>query len=238
VSGFDLADAERGVLIAADPAGTAVVFKGNEVLAAGRPDPAADPAADEDGLRFLDLDGVRIEVELTPIAEPVRLQGPCPGIEELTVCRALGSLHEGGGETEIACLAVRRRSLEQASGAPGVKRSVAVAFADGGLLALSACRAADAEGHGEETISVALTDPEGELPLEEALISTEYDEQGRHRRATVELSLPGAAPLRGAGTIVSGATLETEGRRVEIAFFRWSLNGRPGLGRYEIVTAR
>ena len=238
MSGFDLADADRGVLVAADPAGAAIVFKGSEVIAAGQPDAAEVPSAGEDGVHSLALGNVTVEVELTPIAQPLRLQGPCPGAEELTVCRALGSLREGGGETEIACLAVRRRISEQPSAAGGVRRSVAVALADGGLLALSACRPDDAAGHGEESISAVLSDPGGEQFLDEALISTEYDEQGRHRRATLELSSTGAAPIRGAGKIVSGATLEAEGRRAEIAFFSWSLNGRPGLGRYEIVSAR
>lgn len=237
MTGFDLADAERGVLVAADPGQTTVVFKGNEVVAAGRPDPAETPGAGGDP-HSLTVGGVTVEVELTPIAEPVRLQGSCAGIEELTVCRAIGSLRESADETEIACLAVRRRATEKPPESDGLRRSVAVAFADGGLLALAACRPAGAAGHGEEEMNAVLSDPAGELSLGEALISTEYDERGRHRRATLELWTQEAAPLRGAGTIISGATLEVAELRVEIAFFRWSVNGRPGLGRYEIVTRR
>ena len=44
--------------------------------------------------------------------------------------------------------------------------------------------------------------------------------------------------MRGGGTLICGVTLEVEGRRIDTAFFRWSIDGRPGLGRYEIVGAR
>jgi hypothetical protein len=42
--------------------------------------------------------------------------------------------------------------------------------------------------------------------------------------------------MRGAGTVVCGTSVEAGGLRREVAFFRWGLGGRPGLGRYEIVT--
>jgi hypothetical protein len=69
------------------------------------------------------------------------------------------------------------------------------------------------------------------------LLSTEYHIGGRHRRASIELSRGAEPALRGAGTIICGATLEASAPRIETAFFRWSIDGRPGLGRYEIVAA-
>jgi hypothetical protein len=120
-----------------------------------------------------------------------------------------------------------------------VRRSIGIVFADGGLLALSALRPAGAAGHGEEELAVVLCDPDG-APVEvsEALLSTEYGSDGVQRRASLELWVDGdGQPLRGAGTLISAHPLRRDGLHSEIAFFRWSVEGREGLGHYEIVHA-
>jgi hypothetical protein len=119
-----------------------------------------------------------------------------------------------------------------------VRRSIGIAFSDGGLLALSAVRPRAAQGHGEEVVAAVLCGPDG-APAEvaETLLSTEYGPDGVQRRATLELWVDGdeGQPLRGAGTLISASSVQHPGLRAEIAFFRWSLEGREGLGHYEIV---
>jgi len=119
-----------------------------------------------------------------------------------------------------------------------VRRSIGIAFSDGGLLALSAVRPETAEGHGEEAVAAVLCGPDG-APAEvaETLLSTEYGPDGVQRRATLELWIDAedGQPLRGAGTLISASTVRHPGLRAEIAFFRWSLEGREGLGHYEVV---
>jgi hypothetical protein len=120
------------------------------------------------------------------------------------------------------------------------RRSIGIVFSDGGLLALSAARPPAASGHGEETVAAVLCGPDG-APVEasEALLSTEYGEDGVQRRATLELWVADddEQPLRGAGTLISAAKLEREGLHADVAFFRWALEGRDGLGHYEVVRA-
>jgi hypothetical protein len=120
------------------------------------------------------------------------------------------------------------------------RRSIGIVFSDGGLLAVSAVRPPAASGHGEETVAAVLCGPDG-APAEasEALLSTEYGEDGVQRRATLELWLDGeeGQPLRGAGTLISAARIQRGGLDADVAFFRWSLEGRDGLGHYEIVRA-
>jgi hypothetical protein len=120
------------------------------------------------------------------------------------------------------------------------RRSIGVVFSDGGLLAVTAVRLRGSDGHGEETVSAVLCDPDG-APVEvaETLLSTEYGEDGVQRRATLELWTDGeeAQPLRGAGTLISAARVRREGLTADVAFFRWSLEGRDGLGHYEVVRA-
>jgi hypothetical protein len=120
------------------------------------------------------------------------------------------------------------------------RRSIGIVFSDGGLLAVSAVRPPAASGDGEETVAAVLCGPDG-APAEasEALLSTEYGEDGVQRRATLELWLDGeeGQPLRGAGTLISAARIQRGGLDADVAFFRWSLEGRDGLGHYEIVRA-
>jgi hypothetical protein len=121
-----------------------------------------------------------------------------------------------------------------------VRRSIGVVFSDGGLLAVSAARPTGAGGHGEEAVSAVLCDPDGApVEVEEALLSTEYGPDGVQRRATLELWTGGeeGQPLRGAGTLISAARVRRDGLLADVAFFRWSLEGREGLGHYEVTWA-
>jgi hypothetical protein len=119
-----------------------------------------------------------------------------------------------------------------------LRRSIGIVFSDGGLLALSAVRPAGAGEHGDEQVAAVLCGPDG-APVEvsETLLSTEYGPDGVQRRATLELWTDGeeGQPLRGAGTLISSARVEREGLDSQIAFFRWSVEGREGLGHYELT---
>jgi hypothetical protein len=119
-----------------------------------------------------------------------------------------------------------------------LRRSIGIVFSDGGLLALSAVRPPGAGEHGDEIVTAILCDPDG-APVEvsETLLSTEYGPDGVQRRATLELWVDGeeGQPLRGAGTLISAAKVRHPGGEADIAFFRWALEGREGLGHYEVV---
>ena len=120
---------------------------------------------------------------------------------------------------------------------PALRRSIGIVFADGGLLALSAVRPGGSDAHGDEEIAAVLCGPDG-APVEvsEALLSTEYGADGVQRRATLELWIDDEGqPLRGAGTLISATSVRRPGLSTEIAFFRWALEGREGLGHYEVV---
>ncbi len=122
-----------------------------------------------------------------------------------------------------------------------LRRSIGIVFADGGLLTLSGTAPAGGGGHGDEPLLAVLCDPDAApVTFEEALLSTEYGEDGVQRRATLELWLDSedGRPLRGAGTLINSVAAATDGLDTRIAFFRWALEGREGLGHYEIARAR
>lgn len=121
-----------------------------------------------------------------------------------------------------------------------LRRSIGIVFDDGGLLALSAERAPGADGHGEERLATVICDPDGaSTEVAETLLSTEYGPDGVQRRATLELWIDadGTHPLRGGGTLIGASEVRKPGAVSQVAFFRWALEGREGLGHYELVRA-
>jgi hypothetical protein len=121
-----------------------------------------------------------------------------------------------------------------------VRRSIGIVFSDGGLLALTAHLPDRARAHGEEEVAAVLCDPDGApLQFEEALLSTEYGSDRVQRRVTLELwpDTEEMRPFRGAGTLISSVSVRRDNLDSEIAFFRWSVEGREGLGTYEVARA-
>ena len=120
------------------------------------------------------------------------------------------------------------------------RRSIGIVFSDGGLLTLTSSQPPGEGGHAEEEIAAVLCDPDAApIEFEEALLSTEYGEDGTQRRATLELwtSAEAGRPLRGAGTLISAIAVKRGRLDSRIAFFRWSFEGREGLGHYEVARA-
>lgn len=121
-----------------------------------------------------------------------------------------------------------------------LRRSIGIVFADGGLMALTSSLPPGGREHGDEEVVAVLCDPDAApIEFDEALLSTEYGKDGVQRRATLELwpNADGAAPLRGAGTLISSIAVKRTGLNVNIAFFRWAVEGREGLGHYEVARA-
>jgi hypothetical protein len=119
-----------------------------------------------------------------------------------------------------------------------LRRSIGIVFDDGGLLALSAERLPGADEHGGERLATVLRDPDGgSTEVSETLLSTEYGADGVQRRATLELWTDDESgqPLRGGGTLIGAAEVRGPDTISEVAFFRWALEGREGLGHYELV---
>jgi hypothetical protein len=119
-----------------------------------------------------------------------------------------------------------------------VRRSIGIVFSDGGLLSLTSTLPGGGRAHGDEEVEAFFCDADGApVRFEETLLSTEYGEDGVQRRATLELwpDIEEMRPLRGAGTLINSVSVRRQALDSEIAFFRWSVDGREGLGTYEIA---
>jgi len=181
-------------------------------------------AGDENG----PFGGSPLGAELDPLGPEAVLEGELIGRRRVRLCRAL--VEDGGGS--FACLGLLVDTDEAEA---GLRRSAGLVLGDGGVLALAAARPPGAEEHDAEEVVAVLVEPDGTASrFQRTLLSTEYDAEGRHRRATLELEGGNAdPPMRGAGLAIEGTWLDGPSGRGP--FFRWRLEGREGFGRYEIA---
>jgi hypothetical protein len=193
------------------------------------------PAAHADGPQLTEEgDGWRAELEgrlslqLDPVSVAVELDGVTA-----RVCTVSGEVDgrkvDCLGTFSITEVAPRWEELQAV-------RSISALVDEGnGLLAL-ARRPRDAPGHESEEVRAGLF-IDGELhQVEEARISTVYDGGGRQRSAGLELWVPGEDyPRRGSGQVIAGSSLDLNGLQVHAAVFRWRLDGREGIGAYELM---
>jgi hypothetical protein len=199
----------------------------------------------EDGTVALDLQFRALsEPGEIPAGSPVAAKGGMQGYEQL--CHVTGSARVRGGTRTIDCLGQRGHSW----GAPDwdkitVARSVS-AWAGPDLgVSVTAVRPLKAKGHSDEALAVSLfaaADPEADGALARAIVpedsrlSTVYDSEGRQRRAGLELyEDEDGYPHRAAGDVLCGTSLDLGRLRLDCSFFHWRLDGREGIGRYDIV---
>jgi hypothetical protein len=115
-------------------------------------------------------------------------------------------------------------------------RSISALVDEQHALVALARRPRGAVGHGEEEVTACLVEEDSLLEVENARISTVYDGGGRQRSAGLELWLPGEDyPRRGSGLVIAGSSLDLDGLQVHVAVFRWRLDGREGIGAYELM---
>lgn len=243
--------------------GLGLLFRGNELVAVdasggieleGEPDWSALEAGDvratierpleawevaydgDDGGFELRFEAVSAPVELGARAAAASAAG-LQGYEQL--CRVTGTIRSGGARAKVDCVGQRGHQW----GAPdweriALARTVSAWFADGSGVTLASVRPDDATAHAHEAVSAWLVDREQIVAIGEPLLSTTLDGEGRQLRAGLELWEGGDEhpyPHRAAGEAVCGTTLDLGRLRLDCAFFHWRMDGRRGVGRYDVL---
>jgi len=170
----------------------------------------------------------RLRLEFEPVSEVAQLAG-----SRVRVCHVSGTV-DG---TPIDCLGTAAETVSppEWDGLDAL-RAISALFDPGHAVLAVARRPRGALGHGHELVSAVLV-TDGELrTVEDARLSTIYDGDGHQRSASLELWLPGEDfPRRASGALTSGTTLELPGLRVNASIFAWRMEGREGVGAYELT---
>jgi hypothetical protein len=150
----------------------------------------------------------------------------------------LCAVHGTAAGRPVECLGQRGHSWGEPDWQGNeLSRTVTAWLEDGTGVTLSAFRPAGARAHAEEAMAGALLGGEAPLVIAEPRLSTTYDGEGRQLRAGLELWVGDEDdyPHRGAGRAFCGSTLDLGQLQLDCAFFEWTLDGRHGLGRYDIL---
>jgi hypothetical protein len=236
---------------AASASALAVAFAERDTLGAiaeAGPEPPPELSAEtEEPLKrwTVRADGdVQFALTFEAVTEPASYRGRqalvkaggMEGYEQL--CRVRGTMRAGGRDRPVRGLGQRGHSW----GNPdwdkiSLTRAIGAWFDDGTALVVGTVRPASAQHHADEAAWGASLTADLVRDLDEIRLSTTSDGEQRQIRAGVELWLDknDDYPYRGLGEVLTGSTLELGALRLDVAFFRWHIEGRTGIGRYDVI---
>jgi hypothetical protein len=181
-------------------------------------------------------DGATFDLQVEALSAPGEMaDGGMEGYEQL--CRFTGDATVGGRRVTIDCLGQRGHSW----GAPdwdtmSLARTLGVWIGEDLGVSLLAIRPAGTDRHDQESIAAYIYDGGEPVRVEDPRLSTGYDGEQRQQRAGLELWMDEESPARrAAGEVVCGTSLDLGRLRLDCAFLRWHMEGREGIGRYDIL---
>jgi hypothetical protein len=170
----------------------------------------------------------RLSLEFEPVSPPAELGGVRAHLTRVRG-EASGRAVDGLGTVSETEVPPEWEELD-------ALRSVSALVDEQHALLALARRPRGAVGHGDEEVTARLVEDDAVLDVETARISTVYDGGGRQRSAGLELWVPDEDyPRRGSGLVIAGSSLDLDGLQVHVAVFRWRLDGREGIGAYELM---
>lgn len=173
-------------------------------------------------------------------SHPVAREGGMEGFDQ--PLRVRGSVTAGDARVTLDGLGERGRSW----GTPdwervALARTVSAWLSNGPAISLTAIRPAAATDHAAEAVAASIVEGAGDAAracaVDDARLSTTYDGDGRQRSAGLELWVgpDDEYPRRAAGEVVCGTSLDLGRLRLDCAFVHWHMEGREGIGRYDVL---
>lgn len=169
---------------------------------------------------------------------PAGLAGAIQGYEQ--TCSVSGTVSHGGRNHALRCLGQRGHLW----GAPDlasieVARTLSAWLGADRALTLTAVQPARAKlRHLDEAIAGWVVEGGEPIPIAEPRLSTTYDGELRQQRAGLELWVDeeeGAAGRRAWGEVLCARTIDLGDLRLDSAFFAWRMEGRQGVGLYDVL---
>ena len=203
--------------------GATILFEGRKPAAH-----AEEAQLDSDGDDWRAELAGRLSLRLSPVSPEIEL-----GLLAVSLCRVSGEV--AGRAVDCLGTVAITRVAPQWDELDAV-RSISALVDEGNAVFCLARRPRGTAGHGEEDVRAAMLKDGELLEVEDARLSTVYDGEGRQRSAGLELWPSGEEfSRRGSGQVIAGSSLELEAVRVHAAVFRWRIEGREGIGAYELM---
>ena len=173
--------------------------------------------------------GSEVELEFAPFSPAAELGGASARLARVSGTAA--------GQ-DVDCLGTVGETREPPAWAElDAVRLLSGVFDEQTALLIAARRPRGAMGHGQELVTAHLLSAGELVAVEDARVSTVYDGQARQRSVGLELWVPGEEfSRRASGVVRAGLTLALEGLRVDAGLVAWRMEGRDGLGSYEITS--
>jgi hypothetical protein len=238
-SGLAVLFAGHATVAARAEGGVAVSGPGWEGVSAGGVSTTVDEPLERWTVTFDGGEEGGFSLEVSALGAAATLEGGgMTGYEQL--CSVRGRATVAGRTLAIDCLGQRGHSW----GTPdwdrmAMARSVGAWLDPELAVVMSAIRPAKASDHARDEVRAVVLEgsPLAPVGIAEPRLSTAYDADGHQRRAGWELwpeDEEGYA-RRGAGEVVCGTSLDLGRLRLDCAFFRFRMEGREGVGRYDVL---
>ena len=115
-------------------------------------------------------------------------------------------------------------------------RTLYAASASGRAISAVAALPAGSAGHDAEVRAAQFLDDPDALPFDDVRLSTVYGDDGMPSKVGLELWRPDDDyPQRLGGEAICGTRRERGEHELVVSFFRWSIDGEPAYGCYELA---
>jgi len=239
-SGLALLFAGRETAAARAEGGVEVAHPSWEAIDAGGVTTTVEAPLERWGVRFDGGPdgGFALGFEALGAAAPIA-GGGMEGYEHL--CRVRGTVRVGDRSVEVDCLGQRGHQWGEPDwDRMAMARTIGAWMSPDLAVVMGAFRAAGATDHARDEVAAVVLEgaPPRPVGVADPRLSTAYDTEGRQRRAGWELwpadDEEGFA-RRGAGEVLCGTSLDLGRLRLDCAFFRFRMEGREGVGRYDVL---
>jgi hypothetical protein len=153
------------------------------------------------------------------------------------LCRISGTVEVLGRNHDVRCIG-RRTHCWGSFAWNGIERwrALYAASASGRAISVLAALPAGSNGHGEELRSARLLDEDEPERFEDVYLSTVYGADRLPAKAGLELrTADEELPRRLGGEAICGMRAERPDHELSLSFFRWSIEGEPAYGCYEVA---
>jgi hypothetical protein len=184
-----------------------------------------------------------LDLEANALIPPRELVGEeivaMTGVEQYEqLCRLSGTIEQNGRKFPIHCLGRRVHWWgEFAWNAVERWRTLYAVSLEGRTISVAGALPTGGDGHEHEVRSARFLDADEAPTFEDVRVSTVFSEDGFPTKVGLELSqTEDEFPQRMGGEVICGARTKRGDHDMVVSFFRWSMEGEPAYGCYELVT--